>query len=135
MIKMAQKSGDADPPAPSVASFSNMPRVLTPGDWVHIDYQGRTVVGMIDRVQEGLYTFAYWKKGVLRFGTAKPSQIGDWDERLTAHFRAAIAIDPHYLAKFIASWKGPDQAEPRQVGRPPTQTEPRYVQKRLFPDE
>jgi hypothetical protein len=35
--------------------------VLTPGDWVHIDYQGRTVVGMIDRLQEGLYTFAYWE--------------------------------------------------------------------------
>ena len=114
---------------------STVRRVLTPGDWVHIDYEGRTIVGMIDRLQGGLHTFAYWEGGVLRFGTAKPSQIGDWDEHLTTEFRAAIAIDPHFLAKFIASWKGPDKTEPRQVGHPPTQSEPRCVQKRLFPDE
>ena len=134
MIKMAHKGGDADPPAPSAASFSNMPGVLTPGDWVQIDYQGRTVVGMIDRIQDGLYTFAYWEHDVLKFGTAKPSQIGDWDEQLTAHFRAAIAIDPHYLAKFIASWKRPDTTEPPRVGHPPTQDERQYLQKRLFPE-
>ena len=135
MIKTAQEGGDADLPARSDDPPSTVQRVLTPGDWVHIDYQGRTIVGMIDRLQEGLYTFAYWEGGVFRFGTAKPSQIGDWDEQLTGQFRAAIAIDPHYLAKFIASWKGPDKPKPRQVGYPPTQSEPRYVQKRLFPDE
>lgn len=107
--------------------------MLTPGDWVHIEYQGRTLVAMIDRIQEGLYTFAYWEGGVLRFGTARPDQIGDWDEQLTAHFRAAIAIDPHYLAKFIASWKGPETTEPPGGGQAPTQDEPRYVQKCLFP--
>jgi hypothetical protein len=87
---------------------------------------------MIDRLQEGLYTFAYWEGGVLRFGAARPSQIGDWDEQLTAQFRAAIAIDPNYLAKYIALWKGPDITEPRRVSRTPTQSEPGYVQKRLF---
>jgi len=134
VIKTVQDGGDADLLSPSEAPFSNVQWGLTPGDWVHIDYQGGTIVGMIDRVQGGLYTFAYWEGGVLSFGTAKPGQIGDWDEHLTTQFRAAIAIDPHYLAKFIASWKGPEGAEPRQVGRTPTQSEPRYVQKRLFPD-
>jgi hypothetical protein len=135
VIQTPHEGGNADPPSSSSASFFKMQRVLAPGDWVHIDYQGRTVVGMIDRLQEGLYTFAYWEGSVLRFGTAKPSQIGAWDEQLTTEFRAAIAIDPHYVTKFIASWKGPDRAEPRQLSRPPTQGEPRYVQKRLFRDD
>jgi hypothetical protein len=90
---------------------------------------------MIDRLQGGLYTFAYWEGGVLRFGTARPSQIGAWDEQLTSEFRAAIAVDPNYLAKYIASWKGPDLSEPRQVGRAPAESEPRYVQRLLFADE
>ena len=130
MLETAHQGGNADPPS----SFSRfmMERVLTPGDWVHIDYQGRTIVGMIERFQEGLYTFAYWEGSVLRFGTAKPSQIGTWDEQLTAEFRAAIAIDPHYLATFIAWWKEPDRTKPSHT---PTQAKPRYVQKRLFPDE
>jgi hypothetical protein len=135
VIKTVQESGDADRPDRSDDPSSTGQRILTPGDWVHIDYQGRAIVGMIDRLQGGLYTFAYWEGGVLRFGAAKPSQIGDWDEQLTAQFRAAIAMDPHYLAKFIASWKGPDRTEPRQAGDPPTRSEPRYLQKRLFPDE
>ena len=135
MVKTAQESGDANLPSASDAAPATMPRALTPGDWVHVDYQGKTIVGMIDRLQEGLYTFAYWEGGVLRFGTAKPAQIGPWDEVLTGQFRAAIAIDPHFLAKFIASWKGPDTTEPRQGSRTPTHNEPRYVQKRLFPDE
>ena len=135
MIRTTQEDGDADLPSPSDGPPAAIQRVLAPGDWVHIDYQGGTVVGMIDRLQEGLYTFAYWEGGVLRFGAAKPSQIGDWDEQLTAQFRAAIAIDPNYLAKYIALWKGPDKTEPRQVSRTPTQSEPRYVQKRLFPHE
>ena len=135
MIRTTQEGGDADQPFSFEEPRSTAPRVLTPGDWVHIDYQGRTVVGMIDRLQEGLCTFAYWESGVLRFGTAKPSQIGDRDEHLTAQFKAAIAVDPHYLAKFVASWKGPDRTERREAGRTPTQGEPRYVQKRLFPDE
>jgi hypothetical protein len=134
VIRTAQESSNADLPFPLDAPCSTVPRVLTPGDWVNIDYQGRTIIGMIDRIQEGLYTFAYWEGGVLRFGTAKPGQIGDWDEQLTTEFRAAIAIDPHYLAKFIASWKAPDRSEPQQVGHPPTQNEPPHVQNRLFPD-
>lgn len=118
--------------APSVAAE----RVLTPGDWVQIDYRGRTVVGMIDRLQEGLCTFAYWEGDVLKFGTAKPDQIGKRDEELTARFRAAIAVDPHYLAKFLASWKGPDAAEPENAGRKPVPKEARFVQRRLlFPEE
>lgn len=110
-------------------------RVLTPGDWVQINYRGRAVVGMIDRVQKGLCTFAYWEGGVLKFGTAKPDQVGKRDEPLTARFRAAIAVDPHYLAKFLASWKGQDGAEPEHVGREPIPSEPRLVQRLLFPDE
>jgi hypothetical protein len=135
VIRTTEEGGAADLPSSPNARFSTIRRTLTPGDWVHIDYQGRTIVGMIDRLQEGLLTFAYWEGGVLRFGTAMHSQIGTWDEHLTAQFRAAIAIDPHYLAKFIASWKGPDKIEPRQVGHSPTQGVPRYVQRRIFPDE
>ena len=110
-------------------------RGLTPGDWVQINYGGRTVVGMIDRVQRGLCTFAYWEGGVLKFGTAKPDQIGKRNGQLTARFRAAIAVDPHYLAKFLASWKGQDGAEPEHVGREPIPREPRLVQRLLFPEE
>jgi hypothetical protein len=135
VIKTVQESGDANRPGRSEDPPSTGQRVLTPGDWVHIDYHGARIVGMIDRLQGGLYTFAYWEGGVLRFGAAKPSQIGGCDEQLTAQFRAAIAMDPHYLAKFIASWKGPDRAEPRQASDARTRSEPRCVQKRLFPDE
>ena len=135
MIRTTQEGGDGVRFSESDAAPSTARRVLTPGDWVRIEYQGRTVVGMVDRLQEGLCTFAYWEGGVLKFGTAKPSQIGDWDEQLTAQFRAAIAIDPHYLAKFIASWKGPDTSQPPRVGHPPTDGEPQYVQKLLFPEE
>lgn len=35
--------------------------------------------GMIDRLQESFYTFAYWEGGVLKSGTVKPTQIGTWD--------------------------------------------------------
>jgi hypothetical protein len=135
VIGKTREGGDADQAFPSDAPRSTMPRVLTPGDWVHIEQEGRTIVGMIDRLQEGLLTFAYWDGGVLMLGTAKPSQIGAWDEQLTAEFRAAIAIDPHYLARFIASWKEPDSGEPDRVRSKPIQGELRYVQKRLFPDE
>ena len=107
--------------------------MLTPGDWVRIDYRGRTIVGMIDRLQEGLCTFAFWEGGVLKFGTARLGQIGDSDPLLTNQFRAAIAVDPHYLAKFIAMASGRIEFLPGDP--PPPKPKPRFVQKRLFPDE
>ncbi len=115
VAKMARQGIGTDSVSSSHGPPDATPKALTPGDWVHIDYQGGTVVGMIARIHEGSYTFAYWDGGVLRFGAAKPRQIGDWDERMTAYFRAAIAVDPHYLAKYIALWKEPDEAELRQV--------------------
>lgn len=131
---MAPAGGNADSPSSSPGSSWKRQWVLTPGDWVRIDYDGRTVIGMIERFEEGVYRFAYWKGGVLRFGTVKPDQIGPWDEQLTIEFRAAIAIDPHYVEKFIAWWKEPRSAPP-PVRHAPTKAEPRHVQKRLFPEE
>jgi len=126
-------SGDLEdcPEVPAVVTEI----ALTPGDWVQVNYRGRTVVGMIDRVQKGLCTFAYWEGGVLKFGAAKPDQVGKRNEQLTARFRAAIAVEPHYLARFLASWKGPDAAEPENAGRKPVPKESRCVQRLLFPEE
>ena len=93
VTKGARQGIGADSPSSSHGRPHSRPKALTPGDWVQIDYQGGTVVGMIAWIHEGIYTFAYWDGGVLRFGAAKRRQIGDWDERMTAYFRAAIAID------------------------------------------
>jgi len=128
-----------DLPTPSTAtdrgeaSTAACAAELGPGDWVHVDYQGRDIVGMIDRRQDGLFTFVYWEAGELRFGSAKPCDIGARDERLTAQFRAAIAVDPHYLSKYVAMWIAPSRTEPR----PPRQKrrcESDDVQLRLFPE-
>ena len=58
--------------------------------WLSIDYEGRTVVGMIYRCQDEAYTFVYWDNRILRFGTTTRDHIGRWDEQLTAQFRGQI---------------------------------------------
>lgn len=129
-----QESSDAARPFPSDASLGAVRRVLTPGDWVHIEHQGKKLVGMIDRLQGNLYTFAYWDGGVLKFGTTRPDHIGAWDEELTGKFRGAIAIDPNYLAKFIALWAVPPTTTPSQASPTPHESEGGVVQKWLFPN-
>jgi hypothetical protein len=129
-----QPGNDLKTPSEATAGGVAGARELVPGDWAHVDYQGRDVLGMIDRLQDGLYTFAYWDAGVLRFGSAKPDRIGARDEPLTAQFRAAIAVDPHHLTKYLALWTGPSRAEPRPAVARAHRREPRYVQQRLFPE-
>jgi hypothetical protein len=119
---------------PAEKSLAAGQRMLAPGDWAHIDYQGRVVLGMIDRLQADRCTFAYWDGDALRFGTAKPEQIGGLDLRLTAQFREAIALDPNYLAKFIAKWAGKDLSEPQSAVSPTHNAGPRWGQRRLFPE-
>jgi len=58
-------------------------RSITPGDWLSIEHEGRTVVGMIYRCQGEAYTFVYWDNLILRFGTTTRDRIGPWDEELT----------------------------------------------------
>ena len=114
------------------------PQSITPGDWLAIEHEGRTVVGMIYRCQDEKYTFVYWDKLVLRFGTTTQDRIGRWDEELTCQFRGQIAIFPDYVEKCIAAWV----MQPGQRGktRPEIalwksrQHQPPKVQKRLFPE-
>ena len=79
-------------------------RSITPGDWLSIEYDGKTVVGMIYRCQDEAYTFVYWDNRILRFGTTTRDRIGRWDELLTAQFRGQIAVIPNYVEKCIAAW-------------------------------
>ena len=42
---------------------------IKPGDWLDIEHDGRTVVGMIYRRRGETYRFVYWDRMVLRFGS------------------------------------------------------------------
>lgn len=108
-------------------------RTIAPGDWLHIEHQGETVVGMIYRCRNEAYTFVYWDDLVLRFGTTTRDRIGPWNEELTSLFRGQIAIMPDYVEKCIAAWV-------MQPDRPPKPDVATWrlrlpkVQKRLFPE-
>ena len=78
-------------------------RSIAPGDWLSIEHEGRTVVGMIYQYQNETYTFVYWDNLILRFGTTTRDRIGPWDEELTDLFRGQIAIAPSYLETCIAA--------------------------------
>jgi hypothetical protein len=113
-------------------------RSITPGDWLSIEHEGRTVLGMIYRRQGEAYTFVYWENLVLRFGTTTRDRIGPWHEELTNQFRGQIAVTPNYIEKCIAAWV----MQPEQPAREnwvktkwePKKGEPIKVQKRLFPE-
>jgi hypothetical protein len=113
-------------------------RTITPGDWLSIEHEGRTVVGMLYRRQDDAYMFVYWENLVLRFGTTTRDRIGSWDEELTAIFRGQIAVIPNYVEKCIAAWvMQPEQPvrTKRSTTLPATNRgEPPKVQKRLFPE-
>ncbi len=106
---------------------------ITPGDWLSIEHEGRTVVGMIYRCLDETYTFVYWDNGVLRFGTTTRDGIGPWDEELTDQFRGQIAVRPNYVEACIAAWvMQPEQ--PVRTTRESEKGELAAVQKRLFPE-
>jgi hypothetical protein len=113
-------------------------RSIAPGDWLSIEHEGRTIVGMIYRFQDEAYRFVYWDDRVLRFGSTTRDRIGPWDEQLTAQFRGQIAINPSYVEKSIAVWVM--QPEPTVRAKPDTtswksrKAEPTEVQLRLFPE-
>jgi hypothetical protein len=113
-------------------------RSIAPGDWLSIEHEGKTVVGMIYRCQDDAYTFVYWDARVLRFGTTTLNSIGPWDEELTSQFRGQVAIHANYVEKCIAAWL----MQPEQAVRPKLdvarwksrKVEPVKVQLRLFPE-
>ena len=111
-------------------------RSIAPGDWLSIEHEGRTVVGMIYRCQDEAYTFVYWDGRILRFGTTTRDRIGLWDEALTAQFRGQIAIIPNYLETCIAAWvmqpEQPVRARPDVTSWKSKKAEPPKVQMRLF---
>jgi hypothetical protein len=108
-------------------------RSITPGDWLSIEHEGKTVVGMIYRYQKDAYTFVYWDNLILRFGTTTRDRIGPWDEELTAQFRGQIAVLPNYVEKCVAAWvMQPEKAV--RIKWEPKKCEPTKVQKRLFPE-
>jgi hypothetical protein len=114
----------------------NPRRSITPGDWLFIEHQGKTVIGMIYRHQGKAYTFVYWDNLILRFDTATRDQIGPWNEELTAQFRGQIAVVPDYVEKCIAVWvMQPEQPVKRfnWTVWESTETRSLKVQKRLFP--
>jgi hypothetical protein len=113
-------------------------RSIVPGDWLSIEHEGRTVVGMIYRCDEDAYRFVHWEDRVLQFGTATRDRIGPWNEELTAQFRGQIAVIPNYVEKCLTAWM--TQPEERIKIRPATETceplgrEPPMVQRQLFPE-
>ena len=113
-------------------------RSITPGDWLSIEHEGGTVVGMIYRCQDETYTFVYWDNLILRFSTTTRDRIGPWDEELTDLFRGQIAVVPNYLEKCIAAWvMQPEQrvkTKPDMTRWESGKDEPIKVQKRLFPE-
>ena len=113
-------------------------RSITPGDWLFIEHEGKTVVGMIYRRQGEVYMFVYWENLVLRFGTTTRDNIGAWDEELTGIFRGQIAVIPNYVEKCMAAWvMQPEQsvrAKRITTLRDSRTGERPKVQKRLFPE-
>ena len=114
------------------------PRSIMPGDWLSIEHEGKTVVGMIYRRQGETYRFVYWDNLVLRFGNATQDHIGPWDEELTAIFRGQIAVIPNYVEECVAAWVMlPEQrVQAQRSTRSPysSRGESPMVQKRLFPE-
>jgi hypothetical protein len=113
-------------------------RSITPGDWLTIEHEGKTVVGMIYRCHGEAYTFVYWDNLILRFGVTTRHRIGPWDEELTDLFRGQIAVIPNYLENCIAAWvMQPEQRVKKKIDttrRKSRKDEPPKVQKRLFPE-
>ena len=113
-------------------------RSIAPGDWLSIEHEGRTVVGMIYRCQSEVYRFVYWDGRILRFGATTRDHIGPWDEELTAQFRGQIAVTPDYVEKCIAAWvMQPEEsvkARPDVTKWKSRKREPPKVQLRLFPE-
>lgn len=113
-------------------------RLLAPGDWLSIEHEGRTVVGMIYRRRKDTYSFVYWDNLVLRFGTTTRDRIGPWDEELTAIFRGQIAVIPNYVERCIAGWvmlpSQPARMRRKKAPRRSTRSQRPEVQLRLFPE-
>jgi len=113
-------------------------RSITPGDWLSIEHEGKTVLGMIYRRKRNDYSFVYWDNLILRFGTTTREHIGPWDEELTSQFRGQIAIQPSYVEKCIAAWvmqpEPPAKVKPDFSNWKSRKFEPLKVQKRLFPE-
>jgi hypothetical protein len=110
-------------------------RSITPGDWLSIEHEGKTLVGMIYRCQDETYTFVYWDDLILRFGTTTRDHIGPWDEELTTQFRGQIAVIPNYIEKCIAAWvMQPERPAKVKPDMTMWKFHPRKVQKRLFPE-
>lgn len=130
--------GNDDSAGDSQRRVQPPPRSITPGDWLSIEHEGQTVVGMIYRHEGEAYRFVYWDNLVLRFGNATRDRIGPWDEELTAIFRGQIAVIPHYVEQCVAAWVMlPEQRDrTNRVARAPDfpRGEPPKVQKRLFPE-
>ncbi len=129
-----QTQGDA-------ARQRGSPSEILPGDWFQIEHDGRMVLGMIYRAQDGMYTFVYWDQCVLNVATATREQIGAAHEEFTALFRGQIAINPNYVEQCVSAWlpkpessveENTAQKEPLPNG--PEQPDSRKVQKFLFAD-
>ena len=113
-------------------------RTIAPGDWLSIEHEGKTVVGMIYRRKKNDYSFVYWDNLILRFGTTTRDHIGPWIEELTSQFRGQIAVMPNYVEKCIAAWvmqsEPPAKIKPDFSNWKSGKFEPSKVQKRLFPE-
>jgi hypothetical protein len=131
-LELFPPSDDATPGSPHGWGWPAR-RTITPGDWLSIEHDGKTVVGMIYRRQDENYTFVYWDDLVLRFGTTTRDHIGPWNEELTTQFRGQIAVIPNYLEKCIADWvMQPDR--PEKFSAVNRSFRPTKVQLLLFPE-
>lgn len=130
--------GDNDSPETQLRWDQQGRRSISPGVWLSIEHEGRTVVGMIYRCQDEVYSFVYWDSRVLRFGTTTRDHVGTWDEALTAQFRGQIAVNPDYVEQCIAAWvMQPEQSVKARSDVKNWRSrkhEPPKVQMRLFPE-
>jgi hypothetical protein len=113
-------------------------RTIAPGDWLSVEHDGKTIVGMIYRCEAEAFKFVYWDNRILRFGTATREQIGPWNEELTAQFRGQIAVIPNYVERCMAEWMMQPEERIKLRQQPVRwesveQRRPK-VQKRLFPE-
>jgi hypothetical protein len=121
---------------------------INPGDWHRFQYEGRTVPGVVYRIEGNEYRMFFLCGGVPAFVTLPRKKIGPREEGLTAVFREEMAKNPEYLEEWVStadrlgkSTKDPPAPEPTtKMPRPrkaPTgrkKAKPSKGQRLLFPE-
>jgi hypothetical protein len=76
---------------------------ISPGDWHHFQYEGRTVPGVVYRIEGDDYTMFFLYRGIPTFLTLPCRKIGPREEHLTAVFRGEMARNPKHLEEWVST--------------------------------